>query len=262
MPSSSCAKAGTGYAVLNVLSHTADIIKSTDEYVMLPVWLLYTRYHGKDYLFAMNGQTGKMVGDLPLSWLRGSRSDCLNYSSHYPAGYDRRAAVMLKRIQGCCFTLLVLLLFCCPLAVSAAGTVEAAAWAKVEDDAQLLDGQQLEQLQTQAQQLADQTGFIVFIKTTTSTGGLEVRRYLADQYELAGGSDSQKAILLGIDMAAERSRWQRRKHQRIIFRSKRPMRWWTASLTLWGTAITSGRWKFFLHRQKTPSSTTGFKPGG
>ena len=107
---------------------------------------------------------------------------------------------MLKRIQGCCFTLLVLLLFCCPLAVSAAGTVEAAAWAKVEDGAQLLDEQQLEQLQTQAQQLADQTGFIVFIKTTTSTGGLEVRRYLADQYELAGGSDNQKAILLGIDM--------------------------------------------------------------
>lgn len=63
-------KSCTGYAVLNVLSHTADIIKSTDEYVMLPVWLLYTRYHGKDYLFAMNGQTGKMVGDLPLSWLR------------------------------------------------------------------------------------------------------------------------------------------------------------------------------------------------
>ena len=107
---------------------------------------------------------------------------------------------MLKRIQGCCFTLLVLLLFCCPLAVSAAGTVEAAAWAKVEDDAQLLDGQQLDQLQTQAQQLADQTGFIIFIKTTASTGGLEVRRYLADQYELAGGSDNQKAILLGIDM--------------------------------------------------------------
>ena len=56
--------------MLNVLSYTADIIKSTDEYVMLPVWLLYTSYHGKDYLFAMNGQTGKMVGDLPLSWLR------------------------------------------------------------------------------------------------------------------------------------------------------------------------------------------------
>ena len=106
---------------------------------------------------------------------------------------------MLKRMQGC-LVLLVVLLFCCPLAVSAAGTVEAAAWAKVEDDAQLLDEQQLEQIQAQAQQLAERTDFIVFIKTTNSTGGLEVRRYLADQYELAGGSDSQKAILLGIDM--------------------------------------------------------------
>ena len=161
---------------------------------------------------------------------------------------------MLKRIQGCCFTLLVLLLFCCPMSVSAAGTVEAAAWAKVEDDAQLLDEQQLEQLQTQAQQLADQTGFIVFIKTTTSTGGLEVRRYLADQYELAGGSDNQKAILLGIDMGGrEVAVATPQAFRRIIFRSKRPMRWWTASLTLWGTAITSGRWKFFLHRRKTPS---------
>ena len=44
-----------------------DIIKSSSRYVMLPVWLLYTKYHGKDYLFGMNGQTGKMVGNLPLS---------------------------------------------------------------------------------------------------------------------------------------------------------------------------------------------------
>lgn len=34
---------------------------------LLPVWMLHTRWEGKDYLFAMNGQTGKMVGDLPVS---------------------------------------------------------------------------------------------------------------------------------------------------------------------------------------------------
>ena len=33
---------------------------------MLPVWLLNTKWEGKDYLFAMNGQTGKLVGDLPV----------------------------------------------------------------------------------------------------------------------------------------------------------------------------------------------------
>lgn len=35
-------------------------------YALLPVWLLHTTWNGENYLFAMNGQTGKMVGDLPL----------------------------------------------------------------------------------------------------------------------------------------------------------------------------------------------------
>ena len=57
----------SGYTTVDVSSMEADIIKSSSRYVMLPVWLLYTKYHGKDYLFGMNGQTGKMVGNLPLS---------------------------------------------------------------------------------------------------------------------------------------------------------------------------------------------------
>ena len=36
-------------------------------YALLPVWLLSTRWRGENYLFAMNGQTGKLVGDLPSS---------------------------------------------------------------------------------------------------------------------------------------------------------------------------------------------------
>lgn len=35
-------------------------------YALFPVWLLNTTWNGRNYLFAMNGQTGKMVGDLPL----------------------------------------------------------------------------------------------------------------------------------------------------------------------------------------------------
>ena len=27
--------------------------------------MLHTKWNGKDFLFAMNGQTGKLVGDLP-----------------------------------------------------------------------------------------------------------------------------------------------------------------------------------------------------
>ena len=36
-------------------------------YALMPVWTLHTKWEGKDYLFMMNGQTGKMVGDLPVS---------------------------------------------------------------------------------------------------------------------------------------------------------------------------------------------------
>lgn len=36
-------------------------------YALLPVWILNTNWNGKDYLFMMNGQTGKMAGDLPIS---------------------------------------------------------------------------------------------------------------------------------------------------------------------------------------------------
>jgi len=34
-------------------------------YALYPVWLLNTKWNDKTYTFAMNGQTGKLVGDLP-----------------------------------------------------------------------------------------------------------------------------------------------------------------------------------------------------
>ena len=36
------------------------------KYALLPVWILNTTWNGEKYTFAMNGQTGKMVGDLPM----------------------------------------------------------------------------------------------------------------------------------------------------------------------------------------------------
>lgn len=39
-------------------------------YALLPVWLLNTKWEGKDFLFAMNAQTGKLVGKLPVSTKR------------------------------------------------------------------------------------------------------------------------------------------------------------------------------------------------
>lgn len=39
---------------------------SKARYVLLPVWMLHTRYQDKTYVFAMNGQTGKMTGTFPV----------------------------------------------------------------------------------------------------------------------------------------------------------------------------------------------------
>lgn len=36
------------------------------KYALYPVWLLNTTWDGKKYTFAMNGQTGKFVGELPM----------------------------------------------------------------------------------------------------------------------------------------------------------------------------------------------------
>ena len=46
----------------NILLKRGDV-----KYALLPVWLLSTQWKGKNFLFAVNGQTGKMVGDLPVS---------------------------------------------------------------------------------------------------------------------------------------------------------------------------------------------------
>ena len=36
------------------------------KYGLLPVWILNTKYNGENYMFAVNGQTGKVAGKLPV----------------------------------------------------------------------------------------------------------------------------------------------------------------------------------------------------
>ena len=55
-----------GYATVIPASRKLQIQHGRAKYVLLPVWLLNTSYRGKTYTFAMNGQTGKMTGQLPI----------------------------------------------------------------------------------------------------------------------------------------------------------------------------------------------------
>ena len=43
------------------------------KYALYPVWLLNTTWNGQRYTFAMNGQTGKIVGELPVSNSRSAK---------------------------------------------------------------------------------------------------------------------------------------------------------------------------------------------
>lgn len=55
-----------GYTTKTVKSNNLEATEDNTEYVLLPVWMVNVKYNNKYYLFAMNGQTGEFVGDIPL----------------------------------------------------------------------------------------------------------------------------------------------------------------------------------------------------
>ena len=68
----------TEEAMEHVGSYTSRTIRSEHydwseqkvEQAMLPVWMMYTEYKGKKYVFGMNGQTGKIMGRIPRDPMR------------------------------------------------------------------------------------------------------------------------------------------------------------------------------------------------
>lgn len=55
-----------GYVTVIPEASSISLQNGVAKYALYPVWLLNTSWNGKKYTFAMNGQTGKFVGDLPL----------------------------------------------------------------------------------------------------------------------------------------------------------------------------------------------------
>ena len=55
-----------GYQTVVPRKQNFNILRGKVHYALLPVWLLNTKWNGQNFLFAMNGQTGKLVGDLPV----------------------------------------------------------------------------------------------------------------------------------------------------------------------------------------------------
>lgn len=57
----------TGYSTLRRESCETRVDHTATWYALLPVWLIVISYAGKSYPFAVNGQTGEVVGTFPIS---------------------------------------------------------------------------------------------------------------------------------------------------------------------------------------------------
>ena len=55
----------SGYTSVNQEGDNLRLRNAKAKYALYPVWVLHTSWNGQHYLFGMNGQTGKFVGNLP-----------------------------------------------------------------------------------------------------------------------------------------------------------------------------------------------------
>ena len=59
-------KTVTGYTTHSITSKDLKLKRGKVHYALLPVWVLNTKWEGQDFLFTVNGQTGKLAGSLPV----------------------------------------------------------------------------------------------------------------------------------------------------------------------------------------------------
>lgn len=60
----------SGYSSFSVKEKVLNLQNTTQDYAMLPIYLLINKFKDKEHAFIINGQTGKVVGDTPISGLR------------------------------------------------------------------------------------------------------------------------------------------------------------------------------------------------
>ena len=66
-----------GYTSVTTVNSNISLQNGKARYALYPVWILNTDWNGKKFTFAINGQTGKIAGDLPMDkgafwkWLLG-----------------------------------------------------------------------------------------------------------------------------------------------------------------------------------------------
>ena len=88
-----CRETVQGYTSVTPVNTRVQMLRSRSRNVLMPVWMLTTNYRGKKYVFAMNGQTGQIKGDLPMD----------------PGKAVRFCILFFLLMTGCLFALMYLL---------------------------------------------------------------------------------------------------------------------------------------------------------
>lgn len=84
-----------GYMSVGARRGNIHLDKCKAKYAFFPVWILNTTWRGKKYVFAMNGQTGRFVGDLPID--KGLR---WKWHAIYSLGFSAVSFVLLLLLLG------------------------------------------------------------------------------------------------------------------------------------------------------------------
>lgn len=84
-----------GYNILETKNQSIRFNDGKSRYALYPVWMMTAKWEGESYRFAMNGQTGKFVGDLPM--------DNKKYWKYFGAVLGISAVIiyLLVHIAGC-----------------------------------------------------------------------------------------------------------------------------------------------------------------
>lgn len=56
-----------GYETVMLNNSSVQLSNGTAKYALYPVWLIHTKYKNETLTFAMNGQSGRIVGNIPVS---------------------------------------------------------------------------------------------------------------------------------------------------------------------------------------------------
>lgn len=60
----------SGYSNIQVMDSNINLSNTSAKYALYPVWILNTKWNDEKFRFAINGQTGKIAGNLPISMLK------------------------------------------------------------------------------------------------------------------------------------------------------------------------------------------------